>query len=161
MGDKAPELKVKLERSALDEMAALAVILISSIDKPGLVVPVLDHRNHISWPFATVAVKVPLITEKFPAAFPSKAPAVPVFNAVKLNAVFASQVPVVNAVAPICDSKTKICALAVCLHCSPLKESVRPDIVAPVLFTSLTPKIGDAEPEDNPPSALSLAAAVP
>ena len=89
-------------------MAAIPVMLKSSIAKPGLELVVFVHLNQISWPLVTVADKLAFIGVKFPVAFPSNEPAVPVFGPVKFKAVVGVQIPAVKEVAPTCDSNTKV-----------------------------------------------------
>ena len=68
-------------------MAAIPVMLKSSIAKPGLELVDFVHLIQISWPLVTVADKLAFIGVKFPVAFPSNEPAVPVFGPVKFKAV--------------------------------------------------------------------------
>src|SRR5260370_1635843 len=91
----------------------------------------------------------------FAALLPSRAPAVPVFMAMKFKAETEVQVPDVNDVAPTWYSNVSVCALVFCRHCSPTNETENDEIDAPVLLTNLTPKIGLIPPVLNAPKARS------
>jgi hypothetical protein len=166
----SPKLLVTGEGNAVmvcgvQATAGINVIVKSSIPIPADEDPVAStHLKVTVDPFAIFnpVIVTGVITVLFAAALPSLTDAVAFTGVAKASPeTVVHPDPVFKATLPSWYENDKLSVAAAVLHSSPVYPMISEEIVLPVLFVNLKPKIDDKLPDCSIPKPLSVKAFVP